>query len=158
MSLHRALSAAIIVLTAQVPRSFQATDYYHLTSVGDPQLAPDGHRVAFTVTTVVEDKDRRHAEIWMASPDGKSLLYAWRGAEADSLTQQTWRSRVSPLAITRGPDLKRFDGRVYTSLPIVEDERGLVPPRETRRPRHLYLVPIAGGEAKRLTGDAPPAA
>src|SRR5919197_1835575 len=154
MSLHRALSAAIIVLTAQVPRSFQATDYYHLTSVGDPQLAPDAHRVAFAVTTVVEDKDRRHAEIWMAatdgtasqfrytspaaeasspvwSPDGKSLLYAWRGAEADSLTQQTWRSRVSPLAITRGPDLKRFDGRVYTSLPIVEDERGLVPPPET---------------------------
>src|SRR3989441_4658080 len=69
------------------------------------------------------------------SPDGKSLLYGWRGAEPDSLKQQAWRSRVSPLAITRGPDVKRFDGRVYTSLPLVEDERGLVAPRETRRPR-----------------------
>jgi dipeptidyl aminopeptidase/acylaminoacyl peptidase len=208
-------------LAAQTPRPFQATDYYRLTSVGEPQLAPDGRRVAFTVTTVVEDKDRRHSEIWMAptdgtappfrytspaaeasnpvwspdgsllafaskregfeddvwflrtgapggeafqirgvhalplfSPDGKALLYAWRGAEPDSVKQQTWRSRVSPLAITRGPDLKRFDGRVYTSLPIVEDERGLVPPRETRRPRHLYLVPAAGGEPRQLTdGD-----
>src|SRR2546425_10136648 len=88
------------------------------------------------------------------SPDGKSLLYGWRGAEPDSLKQQAWRSRVSPLAITRGPDVKRFDGRVYTSLPLVEDERGLVAPRETRRPRHLYLVPLAGGEPKQLTdGD-----
>ncbi len=227
MSLHRVVSIAIVVvtarppdrLTAQAPRPFQATDYYRLAFVSEPRLAPDGRRVAFTVTTVVEEKDRRHSEIWMAatdgsappfrytspaaeasspvwapdgsllafaskregfdddvwflrtaapggeafqirgvhaqpvfSPDGKSLLYGWRGAEPDSLKQQTWRSRVSPLAITRGPDVKRFDGRVYTSLPFVEDERGLVAPRETRQPRHLYLVPVAGGEPKQVTG------
>src|SRR2546428_246116 len=223
-SLLPALAIGLLTarLTAQgAPRPFQATDYYRLTFVGEPRLAPDARRVAFTVTTVVEDKDRRHSEIWMAatdgsappfrytspateasspvwsadgmllafaskregfdddvwflrtgtpggeafqvrgvhalplfSPDGKSLLYGWRGAEPDSLKQQAWRSRVSPLAITRGPDVKRFDGRVYTSLPLVEDERGLVAPRETRRPRHLYLVPLAGGEPKQLTdGD-----
>jgi dipeptidyl aminopeptidase/acylaminoacyl peptidase len=215
-------SFAAVALSAQsVSRPFRATDYYRLVTVGEPQLAPDGRRVAFTVTTVVEDKDRRHSEIWMAatdgstapfrytspvtdaaspvwsrdgsllafaskregsdddvwflrsgapggeafqvrgvhalplfSPDGKTLLYGWRGAEPDTLKQQTWRNRVSPLAITRGPDVKRFDGRVYTSLPLVEDERGLIPPRETRRPRHLYLVPITGGEPRQLTsGD-----
>ncbi len=207
-------------LTAQEPpRPLQATDYYRLTSVGEPRLAPDGRRVAVTVTTVFEDKDRRHTEIWMVatdgsapafrytspgadaaspvwspdgmllafaskregsdddvwflrtgapggeafqihgvhglplfSPDGKSLLYGWRGAEPDSVKQQSWRTRVSPLAVTRGPDVKRFDGRVYTSLPFGEDERGLVPPREARRPRHLYLVPLTGGEPKQLTG------
>jgi dipeptidyl aminopeptidase/acylaminoacyl peptidase len=174
--------------------------------------------VAFKVTTVVEDKDRRHAEIWMASTDsaappfrytsptaeastpvwspdgsllaftsaregfdddvwflrtgvpggeafqihgvhalplfsrdGQWLLYGWRGAEPDSVKQQPWHNRVSPRAITRGPDVKRFDGRVYTSLPFVEDERGLVAPRELRRPSHLYSVPLAGGEPKQLT-------
>jgi len=177
--------------------------------------------VAFVVTTVVEDKDRRHNEIWMApadgsapafrytspsteasspnwspdgtllsfssrreggeddvwflrttppggeafqikgvratpefSRDGQWLLFAWRGEEPDSLKQQTWRQRVSPVAITRGADAKRFDGRVYTSIPIVADERGFLPPREIRRPSHLYVVPLAGGTPKQLTsGD-----
>ncbi len=200
------------------PPPWSATDYYKLTFVATPQIAPDGRRVAFTVTTVVEDKDKRHAEIWMApadgsgpafrytsatteasdptwspdgtllafasrregaedniwflrtggqggeayqikgvhglpafSPDGQTLLYSWRGAEPDSLKQQSWRTRVSPAAITRGPDPKRFDGRLYTSLPFKGDERGYLPPRETRRPSHLYVVPIGGGEPKPLT-------
>src|SRR5207253_9698796 len=76
----------------------------------------------------------------------------WRGPEPDSMKKDSCRSRVSPSAITRGPDPKRFDGRVYTSLPFVEDERGLVPPLETRRASHLYLAPTGGGEPKQLTG------
>jgi dipeptidyl aminopeptidase/acylaminoacyl peptidase len=213
--------ARVAPLNAQAPRPWQSTDYYKLTFVGEPQLAPDGRRVAFTVTTVVEDKDRRHSEIWMAatdgslapyrytnptteasapvwspdgsvlaftskregaeddvwflrtgapggeayqikgvkalpvfSPDGRQLLFSWRGAEPDSLKQQTWRGRVSPTAITRGPDPKRFDGRLYTSLPFKADERGYLPPRETRRPSQLYVVSVDGGEPRRLT-DGP---
>src|SRR5213078_888785 len=198
-----------------------ATDSTKLASLGDPRPAPAGRRIPFVVTTVVEDKDRRHSEIWMApadgsspafrytspateatnpvwspdgsllgftskregfdddvwflrtgapggeafqvrgvhalpvfSGDGKWLVYSWRGPEPDSVKKDAWRSRVSPSAITRGPDPKRFDGRVYTSLPFVEDERGLVPPRETRRASHLYVVPSGGGEPKQLTsGD-----
>src|SRR6267142_779578 len=218
-------SAAPVLLavpvSAQQPRPWQSTDYYKLTFVADPQLSPDGRRVAFTVTTVVEDKDRRHSEIWMVAADGSGpayrytspsteasspawspdgsllafsskregsdddvwflrtgapggeafqikgvhgapqfsrdgqwLLYGWRGADPDSAKKEPWRTRVSPVAITRGPDPKRFDGRVYTSIPIVADERGFLPPRETRRPSHLYLVPIGGAEPRQLTsGD-----
>jgi len=206
----------VVPLSAQRP--LQATDYYRLTVVADPQVSPDGRRVAFVVTTVDEDKDRRHNEIWMAASDGSAapmrytsalveasnptwspdgsllafssrregseddvwflrttapggeafqikgvhampqfsrdgqwLLYSWRGDEPDSLKKEPWRNRVSPTAITRGPDPKRFDGRVYTSIPFIADERGFIPPRETRRPSHLYLVPVAGGEPRQLT-------
>jgi len=213
-----ALSVSPTVRLSAQARPWQSTDYYRLTVVGDPELAPDGRRVAFVVTTVVEDKDRRHNEIWMAATDGSAapfrytspsteasnptwspdgsllgfsskregsdddvwflrtsapggeafqikgvhtmpafsrdgqwLLYAWRGEEPDSLKKEPWRNRVSPTAITRGPDPKRFDGRVYTSIPVVGDERGYLPPREARRPSHLHLVPLAGGTPRQLT-------
>jgi dipeptidyl aminopeptidase/acylaminoacyl peptidase len=220
-----AVAAGSVPLSGQTPpppsppRAWQATDYYKLVVVGSPRLAPDGRRVAFPITTVVEDKDRRHTEIWMApsdgstppfrytspsteasnpvwspdgtllaftskregfdddtwflrttppggeafqirgvhgsprfSSDGRWLLFGWRGSDPDSLKQQPWRERVSPTAITRGPDPKRFDGRLYTSLPFLADERGLLAPRETRRPSHLYVLPVDGGEPRRLTG------
>ena len=224
MRLQRLLILAALMpsaLSSQQARPWQSADYYRLTVVSDPELAPDGRRVAFVVTTVVEDKDRRHNEIWMASTDGSAapfrytspsteattptwapdgsllafsskregsdddiwflrtsapggeafqikgvhalpvfsrdgqwLLYAWRGDEPDSLKKETWRNRVSPAAITRGADPKRFDGRVYTSIPIVGDERGYLAPREARRPTHLYLVPRAGGKPRQLTSGA----
>src|SRR3989442_4357628 len=220
------LSVSPTVRLSAQARPWQSTDYYRLTVVSSPALSPDTRRVAFVVTTVVEDKDRRHNEIWMApadgsgeagggpafrytspsteasnpnwspdgsllavsskregsdddiwflrtaapggeafqikgvhampvfSLDGQWLAYTWRGDEPDSVKKETWRTRVSPAAITRGPDPKRFDGRVYTSIPIVGDERGYLPPRETRRPSHLYLVPLAGGTPRPLTsGD-----
>jgi dipeptidyl aminopeptidase/acylaminoacyl peptidase len=223
MRLQRA-AIVLLLLPAVLPaqqRPWQSTDYYRLTNVSNPALSPDGRRIAFVVTTVVEDKDRRHSEIWMAavdgaapafrytspsteasnpawspdgsilafssrregfdddvwflrtaapggeafqikgvhampifSRDGQWLAYGWRGEEPDSMKKEPWRNRVSPTAITRGPDLKRFDGRVYTSIPIVADERGYLPPREARRPSHLYLVPIGGGTPRQLTrGD-----
>ena len=224
MRFRHAAVIGILLVPAAVQgqqRPWQSADYYRLTVVSSPALSPDARRVAFVVTTVVEDKDRRHNEIWMApadgaappfrytspsteasnpnwSPDGSLLAfsskrdgsdddiwflrtaapggeafqikgvhampifsangqwlaYTWRGEESDSLKKETWRTRVSPTAITRGADPKRFDGRVYTSIPIVGDERGYLPPRETRRPSHIYLVPLAGGTPRQLTnGD-----
>src|SRR5437870_494405 len=49
----------------------------------------------------------------------------------------------------RGPS--RLDGRVSTSLPCLADARRLVPPRETRRPSHLCVVPVDGGDPRQLT-------
>src|SRR3989442_15965134 len=74
-------------LTAKgAPRPFQATDYYRLTFVGEPRLPPDPRRVAFTVTTAVEDKDRRPSEVWMAATDGSAppFRYTHPATEAAS--------------------------------------------------------------------------
>lgn len=55
-------------LAAQRPLEIE--DYYRLKSVGSPALSPDGSRVAYVVTSVLEDENRRHSEIWIADADG----------------------------------------------------------------------------------------
>jgi dipeptidyl aminopeptidase/acylaminoacyl peptidase len=44
-------------------------DYYRMTFVSDVQLSPAGDYVAFTVQTVLEDKNARHQEIWLQRLD-----------------------------------------------------------------------------------------
>src|SRR5438094_9097988 len=81
------LAGLSVRLSAQSsPRPFQATDYYKLTSVGEPRPAPDGRRIAFVVTTVVEDNDRRHSEIGMAPADGsaRAVRYTSPATEASN--------------------------------------------------------------------------
>ncbi len=57
-------------LAAQSRRPLEIEDYYRLKSVGSPALSPDGSRVAFVVTSVLEDENRRHSEVWLANADG----------------------------------------------------------------------------------------
>ncbi len=57
-------------LAAQSRRPLEIEDYYRLKGVGSPALSPDGSRVAFVVTSVLEDENRRHSEVWLADADG----------------------------------------------------------------------------------------
>jgi len=51
-------------------RAFTPEDWYRLTRVSDPALSPDGEHVAFTVTTVVEEDNALHSEIWLVPAEG----------------------------------------------------------------------------------------
>ncbi|MYJ18408.1 MAG: hypothetical protein F4106_10295, partial [Gemmatimonadetes bacterium] len=68
------LATAVLLLpaglAAQSRRPLEVEDYYRLKSVGSPALSPDGSRVAFVVTSVLEDENERHSEIWLANADG----------------------------------------------------------------------------------------
>jgi dipeptidyl aminopeptidase/acylaminoacyl peptidase len=57
------------------PRAFRADDVHLLRAVGDPQLSPDGGRVAFTVGTVDREEDRTRSQIWMVEVGGEARPY-----------------------------------------------------------------------------------
>ncbi|MEO7085546.1 MAG: S9 family peptidase [Gemmatimonadaceae bacterium] len=50
--------------------AFTPADWYKVTTVAGPALSPDGKKIAFTVTTVREAENRRHAEVWVVPADG----------------------------------------------------------------------------------------
>jgi dipeptidyl aminopeptidase/acylaminoacyl peptidase len=51
-------------------RSLSLEDYYRMESVGSPAVSPDGAWAAFERSIILEDKNRRHSEIWLAAADG----------------------------------------------------------------------------------------
>ncbi len=57
------------------PRPIALGDYYRLESAGSPAISPDGRHVAFVRTFIIEDENRRHSEIWLATADGSAPPY-----------------------------------------------------------------------------------
>jgi dipeptidyl aminopeptidase/acylaminoacyl peptidase len=57
---------------SQTKRAMTINDLITTIRVGDPQLSPDGKRVAFTRTTTVADSGRRNSDIWVVSADGST--------------------------------------------------------------------------------------
>jgi dipeptidyl aminopeptidase/acylaminoacyl peptidase len=84
MTWRSRLIACLAVLTlgfAGAPRAAAAQrraitveDYLALPNVGDPQLSPDGARVAYTVTTYSLEDNKGTARIWVAEVGGAPRL------------------------------------------------------------------------------------
>ena len=89
------LALAVFSAAASAPLQGQASkraitldDHSRIIGVGDPQRSPDGQWVAYTVTTIDADKDRRNTDIWMIK---------WDGSEQLQLTSSPGRRVVSSL-------------------------------------------------------------
>ncbi len=64
-SLVLLLNLAVVTVVSAQDRGVLPRDYYQMTSVSGVQISPPGDLVAFVVTTVIEDKNGRHREIWL---------------------------------------------------------------------------------------------
>jgi dipeptidyl aminopeptidase/acylaminoacyl peptidase len=73
-------------LTAQVQpkRHLEIEDLYRMQQVSDPQCAPDGKWVAYVVTTVDRQADKRRSAVWMVNWEGTQDLRLTYGPESDT--------------------------------------------------------------------------
>lgn len=92
--------------------------------VSDPQLSPDGSLIAFTYTEVNYDEDQYDSSIWVKElgEKGKRLTYG----NADSSPRWSPECKQIAFLSNRSP---------------VEGAKG----------KQLWLIPVGGGEDRRLT-------
>lgn len=124
-----ALLAAATALAAD-KRPIAETDLFRFVWVSDPQISPDGKRVAFVRVTVAEDKTGYETAIWMAPADGSAPPRAFTGGPRDAAPR--WSPDAKWLAFTRGG--------------------------KESRTAQLHLISSEGGEARALTDLAKGAA
>lgn len=98
-------------------------DIYRLQNITDPQVSPDGKWIAYTLSSVDTTKDKRNADLWMVSWDGKESVQLTNGPDGES------KARFSP------------DGQ-YISF---------VSARQGATKSQIWLMDRRGGEAKKLT-------
>ena len=122
-----------------MPRAARPDDLYRLRVPTDPRLSPDGRTVAFTVKQVSPGKDAYRQSVWLGPIDGSApARQVTIGARFDR------HARFSP------------DGRTLAFLTdrrlYVEEEPGRPTDPALRLDCHqVHLLPLAGGEARRLT-------
>ncbi|HEV3388413.1 MAG TPA: prolyl oligopeptidase family serine peptidase, partial [Solirubrobacteraceae bacterium] len=108
-------------------RRFHPEDAYRLRATGEPDLSPDGRRIAFAVAEADEEKDRLCSSIWVAAVDGSSAPRRFTEGPADK--SPAWSPDDRWLAYISAPDGKAEHA-------------------------HVRLAPLDGGVPTRV-GDLP---
>ncbi len=119
-----------------MPRPPQPDDLARLRIPTGPRLSPDGSLAAFTVQTSTATRDEYRHAIWLVSTDGsRPARQATLGSKHDG------HPRFSP----DGGTLAFLSDRRLA----VEDAPGA--PKEREDASQVHLLPLDGGEARRLT-------
>jgi dipeptidyl aminopeptidase/acylaminoacyl peptidase len=116
----------------QMKRGVVPEDYYRFEVIDDPHLSPDGTTVAYSLTTVDEQRNRRISSIWLLRIDGSTMPHKV-SPEGYSSSQARW----SP------------DGKTLAMLSTRTSDSST---RDTPTKPQIHLVaPASGGEAIALT-------
>ena len=129
------LSAAIVAAallataatTAQTRRALTLDDHSRIINVADPQRSPDGQWVAYTLTTIDAEKDRRNTDIWMVKWDGSEQLQLTSSPDSESSPRWSPDNKYLAFVASRGTE------------------------EEKRRGGQIWLLNRAGGEAQKVS-------
>jgi dipeptidyl aminopeptidase/acylaminoacyl peptidase len=125
-SLSRLTLVALVLagaLTAQ-KKPLAHEDYWLLKRIGAPVVSPDGKWVVMSVTEPSYDRDAQVSDLWLAPVDG--------AAPPKRLTN----TRAAEAGVAWSPDGKRL---AFSTR------------REGDDVAQIYLLPLDGGEARRVT-------
>jgi dipeptidyl aminopeptidase/acylaminoacyl peptidase len=106
-------------------------DLYDFHFLADAQISPDGSRVAYVVRTIDRESNAYRSGIWLVPADGSS-----EGTRFTSGPGQDALPRWSP------------DGK---TLAFVSDRDAAGGDAKKRKPKNVYVLSVAGGEARKLT-------
>ena len=116
-------------------RRLEPQDLYAIKLVEDPQIAPDGERIAYVKAEIDRQTYEYHRSIWVTPVGGTQ---GRRYTAGDNDTTPRWSPDGRSLAFLRGPA-----GEVK---PKNEDERD----RGIAKAQ-LWVLPADGGEARQMT-------
>jgi dipeptidyl aminopeptidase/acylaminoacyl peptidase len=123
-----------------LPRPPRPDDLYRLRIATEPRLSPDGTRAVVTLQTVAPGFDAYRQALWLVPTDGS--------APPRQLTLGARRDR-HPRFSPDGRTLAFLSDR--RSLIEEEPDRVAVDAKDREDATQVHLLPLGGGEARRLT-------
>ena len=113
-------------------RSITEKDIFQFNWIGDPQISPDGSRVAFVKVTVNEKKDGYDTSIWSVPTNGSESPRRMTDGSRDSSPR--WSPDGKWLVFVRTSEAPAMPG----------------PAAKPASPQ-LYMLPMSGGESWKFT-------
>jgi dipeptidyl aminopeptidase/acylaminoacyl peptidase len=108
-------------------RAITLDDHTRIINVGDPQRSPDGMWVAYTVTTIDAEKDRRNTDVWMVKWDGSEQLQLTSSPDGESSPRWSPDNKYLAFVASRGTE------------------------EEKKKGGQIWLLNRAGGEAQKVS-------
>ncbi len=138
-------AAAIAALAQAQKRSITEKDIFQFNWIGDPQISPDGSRVAFVKVTVDEKKTGYDTAIWSVSTRGDEQPRRMTDGKHDSSPR--WSPDGKWLVFVRAPEACR-----RSCWPAGAGGAGA--PGRGQSPQ-LYMLPVSGGGESWKITDLP---